>query len=268
MPEYARPHDPIRYAIGEVHATYGQWVSVEAKSKSLLKFGRNSTLGTSAETVWTQGGNETYVTTNAIDKISSSSGSDTGGLAYVEGHTVSGTGADAQYTFVAQTVTLTGTTKATLGTPLARVSRVYNVSATTWVGDIYVYEDDDTGTPGVPDTGSKIHMKVVAGDNQSYKAATTFSTSDYFFCTGGWAAVDKKTTAVVDFEMQIRRPGGLFLPVAKIEASSTGLNTAFVRFDPYVIVPRNCDVRITATASTTNVEVNAAFQGYLAVVVG
>lgn len=261
-------YDPIERAEQEVYSTYGDRVSTLAKRKSLLKFGRTDSLGTSWETVWTQGGDETYVTTNAIDTISSSSGSDTGGLAYIEGHTVSGTGADAQFTFVVQTVTLTGTTKATLSTPLARVSRVYNASSTTWVGDIYVYEDDTTTTPGVPDTASKIHMKVEAGDNQSYKAATTFSNSDYFICTGGNASVNKKTAATVDFEMEVRRPGGLFLPVMRLTAASTGLNTVSIRFDPYVIIPKNADVRVVAIGSTTGIEVNAAFQGHLASVVG
>lgn len=259
--------DPIRYAINGIHADSNKWVSVDSKRKSLLKFGRQDSLGTSFETVWIQGGQETYVASNIIDTVSSSSGSDTGGVVYVEGHTVSGTGADAKYTFVSQVATLMGTTKVVLDTPLARASRIYNASSTSWVGDVYVYEDDDTGTPGVPDTSSKIHLKAAAGDNQSFKAATTLSDIDYFLCSGFWCSVNKKTTAVVDFEMEIRNPGGVFRPIGRATASSTGLNTVVINFDPYIIIPRNSDVRMVAAASVTNVSVNASFQGYLANVV-
>ena len=257
------PYDPLYLAEQRILGTFGDGVSITSKKKTLLKFGRFDDLGASYETVWSQGGNETYVTTNAIDTASSSSSDDTEVL-YIEGHTVSGTGTDAQFTFVAQTATLAGTGKVVLDTPLARVSRVYNISSTTLVGDVYISEDDTHTTPGVPNTAAKIHMKLEAGENQSYKASTTFSNNDYFICTGGWGSVNKKTSATVDFEMQVRRPGQLFLPVARISAASAGLANVSISFDPPVIVPKNSDIRVQARASTTAVEVNAAFQGYLA----
>ena len=259
----AAGNNPIHLAEREAFSTYGDSISVYDKNKSLLKFGRFDTLGATYETVWSQGGDETYVTTNAIDTVSSSSASDTEVL-YVEGHTVVGTGSSSVFTFVAQTITLTGTTKAVLTTPLARVSRAYNISSNTLVGTIYVSEDDTHTTPGVPNTAAKIHLTIEAGENQSYKCATTFSGTDYFICTGGWASVNKKTTATVDFEMQVRLPGQLFRPVARVSCASAGLATTVINFTPHVIVPKNSDIRIQARASTTAVEVNAAFQGYLA----
>lgn len=257
----------ITYAESEILGTYGDTVSVSAKRKSLLKFGRNEDVGTSYETVWEYGGDETYVTTNAIDTISSSDAADTA-VIYVEGHTVSGTGASSQFTFVSQTATLNGQNKVLLSTPLARVSRAY-VQSGTIAGDIYVYEDD-TLSGGVPTTASKVHINIDqtgAGHTQSFKAATTFSNGDYFICTGGYAALNKRTAAAVDMVLEVRQPGGVFRPAGgRISLKTDGTTTAQVTFNPYVIVPKNCDIRIRAIASTTGVEVDASFQGYLAAV--
>jgi hypothetical protein len=249
----------IRHAIEEIDNTYGD--RVRPKAKSLHKFGKNEDVGTSIETIWEQGGNETYVTTNAIDKISSSSGSDTEVIT-IEGHTVSGTGTDAEFTFVVQTVTLVGQTETALTTPIARVSRAYNAGSTALVGDVYIYEDD-TVTAGVPQTATKIHLKIPAGQNTSFKGATTFSNTDYFILTEVHFAVGKKAAATVDFDLEVRKVGGLFLPKFQTTLATTGSNSESEVFMPYYIVPKNADVRIRAIASTTGVEADCNFEGIL-----
>ena len=253
--------DPwIKYAEQEIRSNYGDSVSVLAKSKSLLKFGKNTDLGTSSETVQAQGGNETYVTTNAIDTISSSSASDTNEVT-VEGHTISG----GVFTFVTQTVTLTGQTKALLATPLARCSRVYNVGAVNMLGNIYVYEDTAISS-GAPTDATKIHVRILAGEQQTYKCSTTFSDGDYAIITNGFATVDKKTAASVDFVFEVRPAGSVFRPVLEFGISTNG--GAFIMpLQPFVVVPKNADIRVTAAASTTGVSVRAGFQAALASVI-
>lgn len=246
-----------------IENTFGDKVSVLDKKKTLLKFGKRTDLGsTTRSTLAIMGGNlnETYVTDNTITHFSSSSANDTGDC-YIEGHTVTGTGTSAQFTFVTQTVTLAGQTKTALTTPLARVSRVANTSATEWEGDIYVAEDV-TFTNGVPQTASAIHIQVPAGEQQSFKAASTISNSDYYIITGGAVTVDKKTNAVVDFRLEVRLVGGVFRPVALI--SCTQGDAKFIPLDPPAIVPKNADFRITGIASTTSVEAGAWVNGYLA----
>ena len=250
-----------------IEGTYGDVVSVKAKAKNLLKFGKNVDLDAgSSETIWATGGNETYVTTNVIDTISSSSAGDTQSVV-IEGHTVSGTGAASQFTFVSQTATLNGQNKVVLSTPLARVSRLSDTGSTDFAGDVYVYEDD-TITGGVPNTASKIHISALGsiGDNQSFKAATTFSNTDYFICTGGWASVRRANTAVIDFIFEVRLPGGTFRPVSALTLNTAGAGFAQIDFKPYVIVPKNSDLRVVAISSTNNVQADASFQGYLAAV--
>ena len=255
-------------AINEIRGSFAQTVDVVSKAKSLHKFGRNPTVGTSFETIWEYGGTETYPTTNAIDTLSSSSTSDTAVVVRIEGHTVSGTGADSQFTFVIQTATVNGQNKVTLGTPLARVSRV-SVSSGTLVGDLYVYEDD-TLVGGVPQTAANVHMNVLgsSGNQQSFKAATTFSNTDYFICTGGWASLNRNGGNVsADLELQVRTAGGVFRPAgARLSLGNQSNSTVVVSFDPFVIVPRNADIRVQGVASAS-AELHAQFQGYLAQVV-
>lgn len=253
----------IRHAYHEIVNTYGDLVTT--KGKSLFKFGKNEDLGTSSETIWEQGGNETYATSDLITHVSSSSGSDTETI-YYEGHTSTGSGASTQFTFISDTVTLVGQTKTALPTPVARISRSENQGSTALVGDVYFYEDDTVVT-GVPQTASKIHMKIPAGGNNSFKGATTFSNVDYFVLTELHLAVGKKTSATVDFALEVRKVGGLFLPKFQTTLATTGSNSENIEFRPYLIVPKNADVRVVATASTTGVEADCNFEGFLVTVI-
>ena len=248
--------------------TYGDEVSVKNKAKTLLKFGRNEDLGTSQETIWTLGGHETLPTTNAIDTISSSDAGDDG-VIRIEGHTVSGTGVDSQFTFVVQTATLNGQSKVTLGTPLARVSRVYEDDGLALAGTVQVYEDTAI-SGGLPSDATKAHIEIdgAGGNTQSLKGATTFSNLDYALITGLTVSVAKKQQGSVDFVLEIQLPGKVFRPVQRVTLTSSAQSAMTIPFAPHVIVPKNSDVRVVATGSTTGMEVDASFNSYLAQVRG
>ena len=253
----------IAHAINEIAGTYSDTVSVESKAKSLVKFGRRSTLGTSFATVWeATNANETYVSTNAIDTISSSSASDTGTVT-VEGHTISG----SDLTFAVQAATLNGQNKVVLGTPLARATRIFNTDSSDWVGDIYVYQDD-TLTGGVPNTAAKIHLKGTGVPrNQSEKCSTAISSVDYMLVTTLFGSVSSKTNAIVEFEFQIRESGGVFRTRAPGFSAAEDSGGVSMMLDPLLIVPSNADCRMIAKSSASNTEVEAGFGGYLAIVV-
>jgi hypothetical protein len=250
----------------EVYSTYGQRVSIDAKAKSLLKFGKSGNLSTTAglQTVWSVDGNEVYISTNLIDRVVSSSASDTQEVT-IEGHTIEGTGVDAKFTFVVETVTLNGRTPVALTTPLARVSRVNNNGSTEIVGVVAVYQDSAV-TNGVPNDVTKVHINIPLGFQQSFKAATTFSNTDYFFLTGCYGAVSQKQTATADFYIELREVGKSFRQIACLSASSSG-GSFNIEFDPAIIIPRNADVRIRCTTGTNNAVVFTNFRGYLAKVV-
>ena len=261
---YEVPDARLVQAEREIYQTFGDVVSIDAKAKSLIKFGKSAPLTTgSLQTVWTVGGNETYVSTNVIDSISSSSALDLEEI-YIEGHTVSGTGRDQQFTFVTQRVTLNGQTRVALPVPLARVSMAYNDNGTSLVGRVAIYENTAL-TNGIPTNVSKIHIDIPLGLQESFKAATTFSDTDYYILTGGFGSVSLKQDGAADFYLEIREPGKVFRQVAGTSATNAG--SWVINLDPAVIIPRNCDVRVRVETSANNVVVFGSFQGYLAKVV-
>lgn len=251
----------INHAINEIYSTYGERASVESKKKSLIKFGRNELVSDAGSTLMTLPAgidNETYVSDNTIAYFSSSNAGDTQDIK-VEGHTLSG----SDLTFSVQSVTLAGQTKTALTTPLARITRAYNDDSTDFAGVIYFYEDD-TLTAGVPQTDAKVHMMIPVGTNQTEKAATSISSTDYWIITGFYCSVLNKTAAFVDVQIQIREIGKVFRTRANLGAASPG-NVSKLEFEPALIAPSNSDIRLVATASTNGIDVSGGIEGYLAI---
>lgn len=235
-------------------------VEVVPKNKTVLKFGQNLDVDNSnEETVMDLQGNEraeTYVSTNAIDRIVSSDAGNTQTVT-IEGHTISG----GVFTFVVQTATLNGQTAVTLATPLARVSRVYNTGSTAFAASsrVYVYEDS-TISSGVPTDNTKIHIVVPQDENQSFKASTTFSNVDYFAISSVYGGVNKTTNSVVDFKLKVREVNGVFRTQIKWTAARDSSYVIPLEEQP-LIVPPNSDVLITALPTANNTEVTAWFNG-------
>ena len=202
LQENARPVylviDPqMAQAIREIKSTYGDDVDIISKAKSLAKFGRSENADSGVKTtvgtfgsVGTPNVNETYSTTNDIDKIVSSDDGDTETL-HIEGHTIDASG---NLTFVIQTKTLTGQTPATLDTPLARCTRLkvnasgsFGSPAGDLAGDVYAYASDGvTVTSGVPQTNTAVKARITAGINQTEQAEAESMRVHVRQCRGVW----------------------------------------------------------------------------------
>lgn len=251
-------------AADEIRETWGDTIDVGARSKSMFKFGSNPDVSTALETVWSLAGDETYVTANTIDKISSSSTADTE-IIRVEGYTI----AAGLLTFVSQDVTLVGQTETALTTDLARVTRAYNTGATALVGDVYIYVDD-TVTAGVPQTAANIHAKIVIGDEQTQKCASSTAQDEYLLITNIHASVFKKTAATVaDFHLEMREVAAASKVWRKKFSATAARGTpgSIITFDPLFIIPKNHDWRVRVIASATATECYATVSGILASVV-
>jgi len=239
--------------------TYGDTVSVEDKDKDLLKFGRRTTVGTGWETLSTAVGTETaetFVSDNLIDTVVAGTG-DTGTLT-IEGHTISG----GETTFTVQSVTLTEGTPVSLTTPLCRVARAYNTGSATLVGPIYIYEDN-TGRDD-----DKTHLVIEAGENQSQKAATTISSSDSWIVSACSMTVLAKVTKYMEARIEVKPVSqAYFRPITQTFGCTDTTGTVIKYFDPYLIVPKNYDVRIAVKTNTSAVDVAGGIQGYLAKVI-
>lgn len=268
------------HAVREIKKTYGHDVSIYRKSKTLNKFGRNTNnvSGEQFTVMDFQGDvfNESLLSSNAIDSIVSSSGSDTETIR-VEGHTQD---ANGLLTFVVQNVTLTGQTPASLTTPLARVTRAYVANGTfaspasDLVGTVAIYDSSSSSGvgSGVPNTDAAVHAQIrgAAGKNQTEKCATAVSNSDYWLIREAHCASGRTggTSSNVDFEIEVRQLGGVWRPVG-MEVSMRNTVNPFESVDlyPLIIVPPNSDVRMVATATVSDTPVAGRIEGVLAQIV-
>lgn len=246
----------------EIKSIYDHNIDVGSRSKSMLKFGSTAFADTSITTIQSQGGNEVYATTNAIDKVSSSEDTDTGTIV-IEGYTI----AAGLLTFVTQEVTMVGETETAIGTPLARVTRAYNASTAAWDGDVYIYQDD-TVTAGVPQTAGKIHMKILIGDEQSQKCASSTAQDEYLLITRMHGSVWSAAAAFTDFTLEVRQVAATNKPFRNVGGGSTsrGGGGIIVDYDPLYIIPPNHDWRIRVLSTATS-KAYASFHGILASVV-
>lgn len=255
----------LEKAMRDIKTNYGHETSVALKGKDLLKYGRSAQVSSSKTSIMTLPAgvlNETYVSDNLITTVSSGSTLDTAANnasdLILEGHTIDLNG---NLTFVSQPVTLNGQNQVTLTTPLARATRAYNNDSAEITGPVYFYEDD-TSTAGVPDTSSLVHLMIRGGEQQSEKAGTSMSSTDYWIITGVYASVlDKAGSPLVDVDLEVRSRDGVFRKRFDFGVSNSGMR----KLDgmPYQIVRPNSDVVMRATSSASNTEVSAGIYGTL-----
>ena len=267
----------LRNAVLDVQTSFGKLIY--PKGKTLGKFGRttNADSGqkvTIAPFIGATQYNETYSTSNDIDAVVSSSGSDTSPL-NIEGHYYD---SNNELVFATETVTLTGQTPAALSRSYCRINRKYvktgtfAAPTTALVGNIYAYASDGvTVTNGVPQTDTAVKCMITAGENQTDKAASSISKDDFYVVTSIFASISKAAGSAVnvDVGLEYRVQGGVFLPAGpEISLRTAALTAIYFNLNPYPILPANCDFRLTAQSDTNNTTVTAYIGGILCAVQG
>jgi hypothetical protein len=249
----------IRY----IEQQYGHRVTLDAKP--FTKFGENPSVGTAEATIMEFLGSEvseTFATGNTIDKLVTDDAGFTGDV-YVEGHTLVG----GNKVFMSQTLTMTGQTAATLSTPLHRITRLQNVSGSNLASAKKIYGFESSGvtvTSGVPQTNSAVHIILSAAEEQSLKAATSVSGTQYFICTNIDGAMNKKTQGGAVIRFKVRESSSVFQTKYKRGVNSLGpdLDKSFAI--PLIITP-NSDIVMTAEADSS-APVQSSFSGYFATI--
>lgn len=155
----------VKHAQDVVYNTYGDRVSIDNKMKDLLKFGQNTSLGSTAATIATfpSGVNhETYVERNLITQISSSSTADVGNLLKLEYHI---SGSDVSVSSITRSSdTATVTTSSAHGFSVNEWVNVEGANETDYNGVVKVATVPTTttftytvrNTPTTPATGTII----------------------------------------------------------------------------------------------------------------
>lgn len=254
LPAHASPM--IGYALNRIEREFGD--RCEVNRKDLNKFGGNPAVGVTEVSLNSWGADEVFQTSNVTLKMSSSSASDTSGV-FIEYAFLN---SKNEFEFAAMQATLDGQNKVTLPSAAARWMRMYTSGDVA--GDVYIYRDGAI-TAGVPDDLTTVHNAIPAGDNQSQKAGTTITHSNYFLMSSYWADVVKKTGASITIKIKIREFGGDFRSAPRRGASdSNGLRQ---EYDSYFIVKPGSDIVITATSSVASTDVTAGFNGMFADIV-
>ncbi len=144
----------------------------------------------------------TYSTSADIDRIVSSSNSDTVDVEIQ--------GLDTNYDLTVQTVTLTGRTAAVLGTSLVRVFRIKNVGSTDLVGTVSCYVDSAI-SGGVVSDKTKVRAVVTIGHNQTLMAVYTIPNGKTGYMRSWYASASgaRRTSAHI-VHLEARPFGGVF----------------------------------------------------------
>jgi hypothetical protein len=262
------PH--LAHSVREAERAFGVEVEIDARAESIHKFGHNAAVVQTATgfTLWSSGtdiAHETYVAdgVNSIDSISSGAVGDTQ-IITVVGHTsiVDNHGVTKRVS-VTQNVTLTGTTRAPLATPLNRVERAFNIGATNLAGIVYVYENGAL-TAGKPQTVADIHLEIASG-NQSSKCALSVDSSELLIITDLQLGVLTKQAAVAAVALEVRELGSVFRTRMIFAVDQGGIEYDFV---PYLLIGADTDVRLTAISSSASAtDVAGTIFGYFANIV-
>lgn len=137
--------------------------------KSNFKFGFNSDVDDSLETVWAQGGLYSYLASASVLKVSSSSTADTS--AGTGARTVELSGLDTNYDEISETVTLNGQTAVNTTNEFLRINRMVVRSAGSGGQNAgVIYAGTGTVTTGVP---ANKYATIAIGDNQTVMALWT-----------------------------------------------------------------------------------------------
>lgn len=218
------------------------------------KFGFNSEITTTSdpETVWSYGGRYNYTTNaGATYYVSSSDNSDTQTVNFQ----VLTVDSNDNWNLEVFDQDLVGQTKTALtppsGNPCVRIFRMYNNDNTSFAGNIYVYEDDTTTTPGVPDTASKVRAYVEDGDNQTLMGVFTVATGYVGFLFRGevgieYSGLPSSGTDFLNCNYKSRRYGKVFRIKKKLTCLTTGSSNYMDKRSFPDVIPAKTDVELEA----------------------
>lgn len=224
--------------------------------KTLFKFGNNSDINGSLETIWSHGGLYSYLAAASVLKVSSSSTNDAS--AGTGARTVTISGLDASYNEISETVSLNGQTEVLTTQSFLRVFRAFVVAAGSGgTADGTIYMGTGTVTAGVP---ANIYAEIPLGANQTQMALWTVPAGFTLYITGGtFSAASNNASHYVLGQFFFRPLGGVFRNVADITVNS---NVFRYDWEVPIAIPEKSDIEARGIAlSGSNFYVTASFEG-------
>jgi hypothetical protein len=200
------------------------------------KFGENPDIdsGSTPEDIWEFGGEYTYDTngTAPIVSLISDSAADTMDIE-VQGLDIDG------YS-VTQTITLTGTTRVALTTPLWRVFRMSNEGTVDTIGTIYCY----IGTGGVPSAGD-VRAIIDNGNNQTLMALFSIPRGKVgYLIRGELGGSRSRNAGAIQCAYYSRRYGKVFKIKKRVDITNQGTSVYQDKRSAPDIIPALTDIKL------------------------
>jgi len=210
------------------------------------KFGENPDIDTATgpEDVWEVGGEYIYDAdeTAPIVSLASDNIADTEPISIV--------GLDIDGNEVTQEITLVGTTRQALTTPLWRVYRMSNEGTSNLVGIVFCY----TGTGAAPSIGdANVRAAINNGNNQTLMALYTIPKGKVGFLYRGELGISRsQSTGSAEASYYSRRYGKIFKVKKRVDITNSGSSIFQDKRSFPDVIPALTDVKLTVEAVSAN----------------
>ena len=231
-----------------------------AYHKPLFKFGNNTIVSDSLETIWAEGGLYSYLTAATVLKVSSSSTDDTS--AGTGARTVQLYGLDGDYNEINELVTLNGQTVVNTTQSFLRINRMVVRSAGSGGANAgVIYAGTGTVTTGVP---ANVYASVngVTGANQSLMALWTVPAgyTAYMLQYDISNGTTSNTPAVCKLVLAVRPYGEVFQS-KDVKSLTTGMHVEETFALPIKIEEKSdIEVRAISSSASVSFDISAAFE--------
>ena len=228
-----------------------------AGTKSIYKFGFNSDINGTEETVWSNGGIYVYPTTAARMYVNSTSANDTAGGTGVRSIRVFGL--DANYNEVSEDLAMTGQSQTLTANTYIRVYRAYALTAGslgTAAGTIYIANGAGLNGSFIP-TGSILAN--LGTDNQTQLALWTVPAGYTFHLSQvDFTAAVSLANTYMTTKLRVREFGGVFRTLF-VNVLQSGTYVTDIKIP--LPLPEKTDIECRASSSGNNNPVSASFAG-------
>lgn len=221
--------------------------------ETTFKFGFNSDVDDSLETIWSEGGAYSYLSSASVLKISSSSTDDD--AAGTGARTVEVSGLDENYDEISETVTLDGQTAVNTTNSYLRVYRMIIRSAGTGGKNAgTVYAGTGTVTSGVP---ANKFAAIAVGENQTTMAIWTVPAGyTAYLCRATFTVASATANKFVTVSILSRPNGEVFQTKDKITLN-VGSHVQDYKFPIAFTEKTDIEVQGIGDSSTSNGNVSA-----------
>ena len=226
--------------------------------ETIFKFGYNSVVGDTKETIWEQGGLYAYPPSASVMTVSSSDANDTS--AGTGARTVEIFGLDADYNEINEIVTLNGQTAVNTTKSYLRINRGLVRSAGSGGANAgIIYAGTGTVTSGVP---ANIYLTINGdGDNQTLMALWTVPAGYTAFLTkmALSTGTSTNTPAVLNASL-VARPFGEVFQIKERFTLTDGAHEQFYTFPLKFTEKTDLEMRAFSSSGSVNFNVSASME--------